>query len=881
MRDNVERDDDYDYERTSMSRLNGKRMTTASTVHQVKRHQSSDYDNRTTDVRTVQVQFITTSGVIYQSPPMRGNSGSAGRPRYTRDQKNGPTVTAINRNSSTTVTQSLVGLRTSATFGHNSPNETSVGSKHQRIIVDDEISVDLPLSKVPPVTPRGIMTNAKPRVQSQWTRDGATLESDNATGVEDDIDGANNFYDAPCIFIRQRKDGTAGNSINLQDDTHEMRNSDFNDRPATVMQFDTGQRSRSRTQLVGNNNGSRARDAVHLRRNSDNDLHRDQGHSRPRHDYYDVTGADDRYRIMQYANNGPPIAGSSAGSRSYNHIEVTTPRTWTAKSVDNRQFSNTKENKRHDNNLSTRQSNDSRRAADRQRHAYSSSAAWCAERQRRHNYDDSSDSDASPVNHHASFYGPDGRTTRNDNRSPGCARDANQRSIRQQHREFNRRNSFDIGRQRSRRQEPVSTNRVSREPADIRLDRKRHRRDSSSTSTDRSSSRERRSFDDLDRRRCYSDTEGDSDDQQSTYSNRRSSPCHSVRTKIRPDSYDGKADIETYLAKFRACSRYNGWSSRDKAAFLKSSLSGEAASLLWRHTNASYKELVDLLKLRFGTYEQQERFRLELKFRRRQAGESLQELMSDISRLVCLAYPRAEPQLQDILAVDAFVDSLNNVGLEFKIREAEPATLRQAMLTAMKFEGLYNVRRQRQEGQKPRQVRRVTSHDSPDSDHGSDRRKVENENRSFKKRRSAPAIKSRSANSPNRDRQGRTVRKLNKQLQELRCSAVTSPQPARQSDQQSIADSTMSRSTSEELQQLRDELNKQRLQIAAMTSPIPMPTYQLWQPSDRRPTSSANAGQLQQQQVVPSSPPIQWQNNVDGPTPIGAKTEPHFTDYLL
>ena len=89
-RHNVERDDDYDYERTSMSRLNGKRKTTASTVHQVKRHQSSDYDNRTTDVRTVQVQFITTSGVIYQSPPMRGNSGSAGRPRYTRDQKMDP-----------------------------------------------------------------------------------------------------------------------------------------------------------------------------------------------------------------------------------------------------------------------------------------------------------------------------------------------------------------------------------------------------------------------------------------------------------------------------------------------------------------------------------------------------------------------------------------------------------------------------------------------------------------------------------------------------------------------------------------------------------------------------------------------------------------------
>jgi len=577
------------------------------------------------------------------------------------------------------------------------------------------------------------------------------------------------------------------------------------------------------------------------------------------------------------------------------------PRTSTAEPVaddyqQSRRRDLIKESRRqHDKYLSTRQSNDNRRrTADRRQHAYysSSSAARHSERQRRHgNYDDSSDSDASPVNHHTSLYSPDGRTSRNDNRFLGYAIDADQHSNRRQHRESNRHDELNESQQRSQRRhrQTASTPRASREPADTKHHKERHRRDSSSSSTDRSSSRERRRSDDRYKHRRYSDSESDTDDQQSAYSNRRSSSHHGSKTKIRPDTYDGKADAQTYLAKFRACSRYNGWDSRDKAAFLKSALVGDAASLLWKHADASYKELVDLLQLRFGTYERQERYRLELKFRRRKSDESLQELMSDISRLVYLAYPRAEPQLQDVLAVDAFLDSLNNVGLEFKIREAEPTTLRQAMLTAMKFEGLYNVRRQRQEAQRPRQARGAVSEKSSNSNRVPGQHKKENKNRSPIKRRGKSTTKNQSTDSlySQLDRQGKTVRNLTQQLQELRCSAVTSPQPAQQFDQQSVADSTISRATTENLMQLKDEISKHRLQMAAMAPaiqppPTSLPTTQPWQFGTLRPASPVNAEQLQQQQFVP--PP--YTNSMARQcrrfyTYIGAKKEPRSTNYLF
>ena len=166
-------------------------------------------------------------------------------------------------------------------------------------------------------------------------------------------------------------------------------------------------------------------------------------------------------------------------------------------------------------------------------------------------------------------------------------------------------------------------------------------------------------------------------------------PSPSRKQQLKVEKFDGKSCVETFLVKFDTCAKYNGWNSEDKAAHLKTALAGGAGALLWDLHDAAYEDIVEKLRQRYGTREQQEKFRTELKYRRRKPGESLQELAQDVERITTLAYPTAGPPMRDILGKDAFIDSLNSPGLEYKVREREPHSFSAAVTSAMKLEVLH------------------------------------------------------------------------------------------------------------------------------------------------------------------------------------------------
>ena len=87
-----------------------------------------------------------------------------------------------------------------------------------------------------------------------------------------------------------------------------------------------------------------------------------------------------------------------------------------------------------------------------------------------------------------------------------------------------------------------------------------------------------------------------------------------------------KTCVHTYLAKFESCAEYNNWTVKDKAAHLKSALIGNAANLLQGNARATYDEVVELLQRRYGNSQQHEKFKLELKSRRRRPDEDIQSL---------------------------------------------------------------------------------------------------------------------------------------------------------------------------------------------------------------------------------------------------------------
>ena len=154
-------------------------------------------------------------------------------------------------------------------------------------------------------------------------------------------------------------------------------------------------------------------------------------------------------------------------------------------------------------------------------------------------------------------------------------------------------------------------------------------------------------------------------------------------------TYNGSTCLDTFLAKFENCSEYLNWSVRDRLFHLKASLDGPAGQLLWNAPkDITVDRLIELLRNRFGTNNQAERYRAELRARKRQPSESLQSLYHDIARLMSLAYPGQTGVMSEVVARDAFLEALDDPQRRIRILEREPKTLEDALHMASRLEAL-------------------------------------------------------------------------------------------------------------------------------------------------------------------------------------------------
>ena len=129
------------------------------------------------------------------------------------------------------------------------------------------------------------------------------------------------------------------------------------------------------------------------------------------------------------------------------------------------------------------------------------------------------------------------------------------------------------------------------------------------------------------------------------------------RKPAQPDRFDGTSSVEAFLEQFDTCATYNRWSEEDRYVQLKLSLRGSAAGLLMDCCDVkTYQEFQAKLRQRFDAKGREVSFRAQLRSRRRQRGETLQELYISIGDLMHQAYPRTGSVHRAIAACDAFID---------------------------------------------------------------------------------------------------------------------------------------------------------------------------------------------------------------------------------
>jgi len=96
--------------------------------------------------------------------------------------------------------------------------------------------------------------------------------------------------------------------------------------------------------------------------------------------------------------------------------------------------------------------------------------------------------------------------------------------------------------------------------------------------------------------------------------------------------------------------------------------------------------MIKVFKERFGEANQSDKYRLELKSRRRQPNETLRNLHSAIRRLAAVSLPKLEHRARETMACDYFIDALDDHNFALKVRERSPKDLDSALRVALQLE---------------------------------------------------------------------------------------------------------------------------------------------------------------------------------------------------
>jgi len=134
---------------------------------------------------------------------------------------------------------------------------------------------------------------------------------------------------------------------------------------------------------------------------------------------------------------------------------------------------------------------------------------------------------------------------------------------------------------------------------------------------------------------------------------------------------------------------FHQWTKPEQLYYFTSSLKDPATQVLWDYgedTTKSLKKLTKVLKRRFGGKNRVDKYKMDLKARRRKNNESLEELHADIRRLAVLTFPKMGQEDREGIACDSFVDALADPDLILQVRQHNPKTLDEALRAAQRLE---------------------------------------------------------------------------------------------------------------------------------------------------------------------------------------------------
>ncbi|KAJ8023261.1 hypothetical protein HOLleu_35625 [Holothuria leucospilota] len=172
----------------------------------------------------------------------------------------------------------------------------------------------------------------------------------------------------------------------------------------------------------------------------------------------------------------------------------------------------------------------------------------------------------------------------------------------------------------------------------------------------------------------------------------------SQRPCMLPDKFDGISSWKDYLCHFKDVAEINGWDDREKARYLRASMTGEARRVLLQlpaGVESVYAVVVETLEEHFGHKRQTPLLRTQLRSYSRKKVETVMQLGVSIQLLVDAAYPTVDSVTSQILALDHFKTALNDKEMEDFLFLGRPKDLKEAVGLEAEFEANRTARLQK------------------------------------------------------------------------------------------------------------------------------------------------------------------------------------------
>ena len=168
---------------------------------------------------------------------------------------------------------------------------------------------------------------------------------------------------------------------------------------------------------------------------------------------------------------------------------------------------------------------------------------------------------------------------------------------------------------------------------------------------------------------------------------------------ITPAPFDGNTSWDDCQVQFELISELNGWNKKVMAIYLAASLSGCARAVLAdldERSRKDYFTLKEALALRFGNGGKTELYRAQLRNRVKGRDETPPELAQAIQRLVRQAHPEAPSSVREVIERDHFVDAILDTEIRWKVLQARPRTVQEALAVAIEVEAFQASEKQHQ-----------------------------------------------------------------------------------------------------------------------------------------------------------------------------------------